>query len=137
MFFNNINKIYKSEVKWAIPFNMCTPPIEGSGFPMGVEGDFTCNFPKGWLLQLFTIFRHPKGLKGHPKGKRRVEKGVVQYPIGVQYLTGLISYGSRYCRMASVFHKDFITQYSVHVIVHYYYNCSQCILNCIKHGASA
>ena len=32
---------------WAIPFNIGTPPIEGSGYPMGGEGVFTSKFPRG------------------------------------------------------------------------------------------
>ena len=29
-----------SRVKWAIPFNVCTPPIEGQGNPREREGVF-------------------------------------------------------------------------------------------------
>ena len=39
--------MYIHGFNWAIPFNIGTPPIEGSGYPMGGEGVFTLKFPRG------------------------------------------------------------------------------------------
>ena len=39
-------------MKWAIPFNIGTPPIEGSGYPMG-EGGCIVKFFKNVTQRIF------------------------------------------------------------------------------------
>ena len=52
--------LYRQE--WAIPFNIGTPPIEGSGYPMG-EGGCIVKFSKGVTQRIFL------------KGRKMISKG--------------------------------------------------------------
>ena len=64
----------------AIPFNIGTPPIEGSGYPMG-EGGCIVKFSKGVTQRIFLkkakIFFVSKG-----GGGNYIQRGLVRYPIG-------------------------------------------------------
>ena len=70
---HSINETMKDshhKINWAIPFNIGTTPIEGSGYPMG-EGGCIVKFSKGVTQRIFL----KKAKIFVSKGGKMISKG--------------------------------------------------------------